>query len=260
VSIQQVNAPVDDPPITPGATLTVNGASNEVYGFTGATGTLVLNQPQNFTGQIEGFTGTAPNAAHSDVVDLAGINYDSGHFSDSYNASTGVLTVSDGTDSANLTFDNFNATFEFASDGNGGTDIFDPPVSGSSGNSAPATAGHGMHFGHDQINLSENNGTGQNSQNPSTPSGGNQSGSVSIGGASNDHFVFQPAQFTQASLNTNQPSAPSSEHAVDHANTQLAALVAHEAVFQPAFDAVHDDAAAATAQFHQIVASAGHLH
>jgi hypothetical protein len=31
-------------------------------------------------------------------------------------------------------------------------------------------------------------------------------------------------------------------------------------VFQPAFDAVHDDAAAATAQFHQIVASAGHLH
>jgi hypothetical protein len=259
-----VNAPVGDPPITPGATLTVSGASSEVYDFTGATGTLVLDQPQNFTGQIEGFTGTAPDAAHSDVVDLAGINYDSGHFSESYNASTDVLTVSDGTHTADLTFDNFTATFEFASDGNGGTDIFDPPASGSSGNSAAATTGHGMHFGHDQINLSENNAAAHdtsvhNAQTSPTPSG-NQSGSVSIGGATNDHFVFQPAQFTQTNLNTNQPSTPLSEHAGDHANTQLAALVTHDAAFQPAFDAVHDDGAAATAQFHQIVASVGHLH
>jgi hypothetical protein len=259
VSVAQVNAPVGDPPITAGATLTVSGASSEVYDFTGATGTLVLDQPGSFTGQIEGFTGTAANAAHSDVIDLAGINYDSGHFSESYNASTGVLAVSDGTDSANLTFDNFSGTLQFASDGNGGTDIFDPPSTGSNGATAPA--GHGISFEHDQFNLSENNWTGQNSQNPSTPSGGHQSGSVSIGGISNEHFVFQPAQFTETSLTTNQPSTPTpqSEHAGDHANTQLAALV-HEAVFQPAFDAVHDDAAAATAQFHQIVASAGHLH
>jgi hypothetical protein len=255
VSVQHVNAPVGDPPITPGATLTVSGASNEVYDFTGATGTLVLDQPQNFTGQIEGFTGTAPNAAHSDVVDLAGINYDSGHFSESYNTSTGVLTVSDGTDNASLTFDNFNATFEFASDGNGGTDIFDPPAAGS--NAQPAPTGHGMNFGKDQINLSENNAPAQNGQTSSTAPGGNQSGSVSIGGKANDHFVFQQANFTETNLNTNQPSTPLSEHAGDH-NTQLAALVSHDAVFQLAFDPVHDDAA--TAQFHQIVASAGHLH
>ena len=69
--------------------------------------------------------------AHSDVIDLAGINFDSGHFTDSYNASTGVLTVSDGTDNASLTFDNFTATFEFASDGHGGTDIYDPPAQSS---------------------------------------------------------------------------------------------------------------------------------
>jgi hypothetical protein len=94
-------------------------------------------------------------------------------------------------------------------------------------------------------------------QNASVPSSGSQSGSVSISGAGNDHFVFHPAQFTETNLNTNQPSTPLSEHAGDH-NTQLAALVSHDAVFQPAFDPVHDDAA--TAQFHQIVASAGHLH
>jgi hypothetical protein len=170
--------------------------------------------------------------------------------------------LSDGTDTTSLTFDGFKGTFEFASDGNGGTDIFDPPAAGT--NAASAPSGHGMHFGDDQINLSENNATAHgtsahNTQNSPTPSG-NQSGSVSIGGTANDHFVFQPAQFTQTNLNTNQPSTPLSEHTGDHANTQLAALVAHEAVFQPAFDAVHDDAAAATAQLHQIVASAGHLH
>jgi FecR protein/Carbohydrate binding domain len=248
-----------DAPITiVDATATISGSSAQTVDFAGPTGTLTLDQPSMFTGQIEGFTGTAPNAAHSDVIDLAGINYDSSHFSESYNASTGVLAVSDGTHTADLTFDNFTATFEFASDGNGGTDIFDPPAAGS--NATPASTGHGMNFGKDQINLSENNAsTHNNTQNSPTPSG-DQSGSVSIGGAANDHFVFQPAQFIQTKLNTNQPSTPLSEHGGDHANTQLAALVAHEAVFQPAFDAVHDDAAAATAQFHQIVASAGHLH
>jgi hypothetical protein len=255
VSVQHVNAPVGDPPISPGATLTVSGASSEIYDFTGATGTLVLNQPQNFTGQIEGFTGTAPDAAHSDVIDLAGVNYGSSDFADSYNAATGVLTVTDGTDSASLTFDNFNATFEFASDGNGGTDIFDPPAAGS--NAMPAPTGHGMNFGKDQINLSENNAPAQNGQTSSTAPGGNQSGSVSIGGNANEHFVFHQAQFTETNLNASQPSTPLSEHAGDH-NTQLAALLTHDAVFQPAFDPVHDDAA--TAQFHQIVASAGHLH
>jgi hypothetical protein len=34
----------------------------------------------------------------------------------------------------------------------------------------------------------------------------------------------------------------------------------HEAVFEPTFDAVHDNGAAAAAQFHQVVANAGHFH
>lgn len=96
--------------------------------FEGGTGELKLDNPQNFNGVIAGFTGTAPDAAHSDVVDLAGIDANSAHFSESYDATTGLLAVSDGTNSANLVFSNFNDTFHFATDGHGGTLIFDPPA------------------------------------------------------------------------------------------------------------------------------------
>ena len=49
-------------------------------------------------------------------------------FSETYNASTGVLTVTDGTQSASLTFENVDGSFSFASDGNSGTLITDPPA------------------------------------------------------------------------------------------------------------------------------------
>jgi hypothetical protein len=103
-------------------------ASGTTVTFAGGTGTLVLDQPETFAGRISGFTGTAANANSSDVIDLAGINYNSGDFSDSYNSTTGVLTVTDGTNTASLTFVDFTGTFKFASDGSGGTDIFDPPA------------------------------------------------------------------------------------------------------------------------------------
>ena len=125
---------VDPPAVTAtvanGGTLVVNTASNETIDFAGGTGKLVLDQPQNFNGQIVGFTGTAPDAAHSDVIDLAGINYDSSHFSEAYNTSTDILTVSDGTHTAYLAFEDFKGTFDFASDGKGGTIILDPPAAG----------------------------------------------------------------------------------------------------------------------------------
>jgi hypothetical protein len=123
---------VDPPAITAtiaaGATLAINSPSNETVTFNGGTGALVLNDPGAFSGQIVGFTGTAPDAAHSDTVDLIGINYDSAQFAESYNSATGLLTITDGTHSASITFDNFNATLDFASDGNGGTLITDPPL------------------------------------------------------------------------------------------------------------------------------------
>jgi hypothetical protein len=101
--------------------------------FAGGTGSLILDQPAGFTGHIIGFTGTAPDTAHSDTIDLVGLNFNSSQFADSYNSSTGLLTVSDGIRNASFTFDHFNATLYFASDGKGGTLIIDPPVSGVSG-------------------------------------------------------------------------------------------------------------------------------
>ena len=44
---------------------------------------------------------------------------------------TGLLRVTDGTHAANFTFDNFDGTFSFASDGHGGTIITDPPAASS---------------------------------------------------------------------------------------------------------------------------------
>jgi hypothetical protein len=62
------------------------------------------------------------------AIDLVGINYDSSAFSEAYNASNDLLTVTDVTHAASFTFDNFNGTLSFASDGHGGTLITDPPA------------------------------------------------------------------------------------------------------------------------------------
>ena len=101
-----------------------NGASGTVYGV------LMLDDPSQFTGSIAGFTGTGP--ASSDTIDVTGLNFDSGHFSDAYDAATGVLTLSDGTNNDLLTFVGFagNASnFDFAADAAGtGTLITDPPA------------------------------------------------------------------------------------------------------------------------------------
>ncbi len=132
---------ITDPPagsgiavINSGATVDVTAASAQNFGFAndnGDTGMLVLDDPAHFTGQIFGFTGTAPNTAHSDAIDLVGINYNSAAFTETYTGSTGLLTVSDGSTSASLTFASVGGTLDFASDGHGGTLISDPHVASS---------------------------------------------------------------------------------------------------------------------------------
>ncbi len=154
---------IDDPSassgtvtIDSGETLDISGASTATVSFTngnGSTGELVLDDPTAFTGHIVGFTGTAPDAAHSDTIDLVGIDFNSSQFVESYNSSTGLLTVSDGTHNASFTFDNFNATLDFASDGNGGTLITDPPASGISGAATTAPAELGIKFVDDTANV-----------------------------------------------------------------------------------------------------------
>ena len=53
-----------------GGTLYVATPSSDTIHFAGGTGQLVLADPTHFHGVITGFSGTAPDAAHSDVIDV----------------------------------------------------------------------------------------------------------------------------------------------------------------------------------------------
>src|SRR5581483_3030766 len=108
-----------------GGTLALGAADSSSATFAASTGKLVLSNPSTFTGEIFGFTGNG-TLAGSDQIDLAGMNYNT--VQDSY--ANGVLTVTDGTHTDTLNFNGSysQANFKFASDGNGGTIVFDPPV------------------------------------------------------------------------------------------------------------------------------------
>ena len=204
-----------------------SSSANVAFNNAGGYGELVLGDAAGFSGQISGFAGTAPNAGSSDVIDVSGINYNSGDFSDSYNASTGVLTLSDGTSSESLTFINFTGSFKFASDGSGGTDIFDPP--------APA-------------NSSATTNT-----------------SVSIGGPSLDSFVFRLDLGAETSGNFKHDIADLDAFAHGESPPQqLASFITAEAHSLAATELVQHDnitlpsmtAAQLQAQLHGLV----HLH
>ena len=108
-----------------------NGAGAPAYGE------LVLGDATSFSGQISGFTGTSPDTAHSDAIDLKDISFDSNvTLAYDANASTdtgGTLTIFEsGHTVDSVTFANGEyslASFAILSDGSGGTLITDPPVS-----------------------------------------------------------------------------------------------------------------------------------
>jgi hypothetical protein len=112
--------------------------------FESGTGELKIDNPETFSGTIAGFSGTAANVASSDVIDLAGINKSSTGFQTTY--TNGLLTVTDGTNTVQLTFSNFNQGFVFASDGDGGTLIYDPPASPKASGEAPIELGDNFAF------------------------------------------------------------------------------------------------------------------
>jgi hypothetical protein len=117
-----------DPPetvhtIAVGAQLELSTATAEKVSFEGSTGTLALDQPASFQGQIAGISGTG------DIINLKGS--DAAHTSATvaFNAinDTTVLTVIDAADhqSASLTLDgNYTSfTFNVTADPNGGADV-----------------------------------------------------------------------------------------------------------------------------------------
>jgi serralysin len=119
-----------------GATLELAAADTASVTFRGTTGTLQLEAPSTFTGEIFGFTGNG-TLSGSDHIDLSNIKYNSVH--DSY--ANGVLTITDGSgDTDKLSFNGSYtlANFSFASDGSGGTIVYDPPVTASSAQNTAA--------------------------------------------------------------------------------------------------------------------------
>jgi hypothetical protein len=79
--------------------------------------------------------------AGSDQVDLANFSFNSAIAAGAtYNSSTGQLVVNNGTSSISLDFAGSYvlANFKFASDGNGGTIVYDPPVAQGANNAAAA--------------------------------------------------------------------------------------------------------------------------
>jgi|GEM_PF-5017492 len=100
--------------------------------FSGATGKLELAQSQSYNAAISGFSKTGGTSL--DLRDIAFTNHNQATFSG--NASSGVLTVSDGTHTAHITLvGNYTGvTFVTRSDGNGGVSVVDRP--------SPAAARH----------------------------------------------------------------------------------------------------------------------
>jgi VCBS repeat-containing protein len=116
--------------IADGAGLELGSWAESGVTFEGSTGGLTLDNPSTYHGLISGFIGNG-TLAGSDQIDLKGINYHSGSFSESYNSAAGTLSVSDGTNSATLHFNGAysSANFSFLSDGSNGTIVYDPPAS-----------------------------------------------------------------------------------------------------------------------------------
>ena len=111
--------------------------------FTGSTGTLIIEQPSTFEGQIAGISGSG------DVLDLGGFNSHNGDvFETSAVFSNGdtMLTVTDTSDNVsevltlvgNYTTAN-DITWTAESDGNGGAKVVDPPATSPSNASTTST-------------------------------------------------------------------------------------------------------------------------
>jgi hypothetical protein len=119
--------------------------------FSGAYGELVLAQSQGFSGTIAGFSKTGATAI--DLEDIAFTDKTTASYSGT--ATSGVLTVSDGTHTARITLtgDYLGSTFDAFTDGHGGTTVVDPPKSADAGQVASthrfiaAIAGFGVGVG-----------------------------------------------------------------------------------------------------------------
>jgi hypothetical protein len=113
-----------------GATLELAAADSAAVKFASSTGTLRIDHSSKCTGKIFNFSGDG-RLSGSDHIDLRDVKY--GPIKDRYY--NGTLTVTDRSGhTARLSFSGSYSlgNFKFTSDGNGGTIVYDPPVSQSS--------------------------------------------------------------------------------------------------------------------------------
>jgi hypothetical protein len=146
--------------VTGSGTFTVNTGTHLEFGssvaasdnvsFQSATGSLILDHSSGFAALISGFSGNGMLSG-SDQIDLKDINYNS--LSESFDQASQTLSISDGSNSATLHFvgSYVAQNFKFASDGSGGTIVYDPPVPSGGANvpsraTPPAAFVHGDGF------------------------------------------------------------------------------------------------------------------
>jgi hypothetical protein len=111
-----------------GGTLDFLSTFSQAVAFTGKTGTLELAQSRNYGGSISGFSKTGGTSL--DLLDIAFKSAGEATFSGT--ATSGTLTVTDGTHTARITLigDYLGSTFTASSDGHGGTTVVDPAKGG----------------------------------------------------------------------------------------------------------------------------------
>jgi hypothetical protein len=190
------------------ATLEFASASSiNVVFASDSLGTLLLDNPTAYTGQIFGFGGISPQ--NSDAIDLKGITFDAGtswtYFDGAGSDTGGSLTVYEtinGTTVAldTLTFANGDyatANFILTSDGNGGTLIADPP---------PDSGTIAAHDSFAFIGSASADTLLGGSQNDTFIGGGG--GDTMKGGGGNDTFVFK-------AITDSQPGAGHSDTITD---------------------------------------------
>ena len=248
-----------------GGTLEFGGKSNVDVTFDNSHGygQLTLDHAENFCGTITDFTGTCADSAHSDVIDLKDINFDSCGFHECYDAATGMLTVTDGTHTAYLKFDDFNGTFKFGSDGGSGTDIYDPPVTGSKDapSTTPATTTTSVGSDHTAV-PADQNGSGSDHGVTSAPGTPPTLAENSFGASGNDSFTFHPNLGNDRAHDTGIQTIELAHGNIQGAASALAPI-APEFHQEFAFDAIHQDAgnlAAIVDQFHQMATGSVLLH
>jgi hypothetical protein len=86
---------------------------------------------------VKGFAGI--DSSSSDIIDLAGTWTRESETSSSGNTTLVLADSANGGETLTLTFDNFNGSLNLASDGQGGTDIYDPPAAKRSAPSVSAS-------------------------------------------------------------------------------------------------------------------------